>query len=288
MSDITPFSNGEFNIDMIPEGDTFKVTAPGLARALGFRDAPTMMRSVPDSEKWYTSMCTPGGEQQINFLTEPGFYRVIGQRQAARVKDPAIRAQVERFQNWFYGDVLPTIRRTGGYTAPAPALSDEELVHRALQVTHRRVQELEAREAENAPKVAYHDTFVADEDLIQFRTLANQIDVGEQELRRLLSEHGWIYNDRTQRWSNKAEGLVWESRWRCSADKKRYFRLIPNHKAPRLNGEVRQTLKIPPDGVVAVTRAVRRWLAGEEVQEQTDVEGVPVEDAAPGELPPAA
>lgn len=288
MSDITPFSNGEFNLDMIPAGDSFKVAAPGLAKSLGMRDAYRLLETIPEEEKGYTTARTPGGDQRIGFVTEAGFYRAIGQRQAARVKDPAIRAQVERFQTWVYGDVLPTIRRTGGYTAPAPALSDEELVHRALQVTHRRVQELEAREAENAPKVAYHDTFVADEDLIQFRTLANQIDVGEQELRRLLSEHGWIYNDRTQRWSNKAEGLVWESRWRCSADKKRYFRLIPNHKAPRLNGEVRQTLKITPDGVVAVTRAVRRWLAGEEVQEQAEIEGVLAADVASGEFPPAA
>lgn len=150
----------------------------------------------------------------------------------------------------------------------APALSEEELVHQALQITHRKVQELEAQAAENAPKVEYHDTFVADEDLIQFRTLANQIELGEQELRRLLAEHGWIYNDRTQRWSNKKARLVWESRWRASADKKRYFRLVPNHKVPRLNGEVRQTLKITPDGVTAVTRAVRKWLT---VQEELDV-----------------
>jgi anti-repressor protein len=150
----------------------------------------------------------------------------------------------------------------------APALTEEEVVHRALQITHRKVRELEAQAEENAPKVEYHDTFVADEDLIQFRTLANQVDIGEQELRRLLAEHGWIYNDRTQRWSNKRERLVWESRWRASADKKRYFRLIPNHKVPRLNGEVRQTLKITPDGVTAVTRAVRKWLS---VQEELDV-----------------
>jgi len=48
------------------------------------------------------------------------------------------------------------------------------------------------------------------------------------------------------------------------------------------------TLLVTPEGVAPVIRAVRRWLAGEEVQEQTEVEGVLVEDAAPGEIPPAA
>lgn len=50
----------------------------------------------------------------------------------------------------------------------------------------RRAEELEAQQALNAPKVEYHDQFVADTDLIQFRTLANQINIGEQHLRQLL------------------------------------------------------------------------------------------------------
>ena len=141
----------------------------------------------------------------------------------------------------------------------AAPMSEEEIVHRALQVTYRKVQELEAKVQEDAPKVAYHDQFVADEDLIQFRTLANQLEVGEQHLRKILQSRGWIYRQDHQRWSNKKGGLVTEYQWRAVADKKRYFRLIPAHDAPRLAGEVRQTLKITPAGAEAIARALAKW-----------------------------
>lgn len=273
---ITPFNNGEFQIDMIPDGDSFKVAAPGLAKSLGFRDAHRMLESIPEEEKGYTTACTPGGEQRTTFVTEAGFYRAIGNRQSARVKDENIRAQVERFQSWIYGDVLPTIRKTGGYRTPE--MSRDELMARAVIFADARIKELEsdniaqaAQLEAAAPKVEYHDTFVADEDLIQFRTLANQLGIGEQAMRQALAEHKWIYNHRTQRWSNKDDRLVWESRWRCHADKRDYFRLVPNHKAPRLNGEVRQTLKITPQGATAITRALRRWGVIQPAQEELDI-----------------
>ncbi|MHD0186967.1 antA/AntB antirepressor family protein [Corynebacterium diphtheriae] len=123
----------------------------------------------------------------------------------------------------------------------------------------RRAEELEAQQALNAPKVEYHDQFVADTDLIQFRTLANQINIGEQHLRQLLQKHGWIYDTPSERWSNKKQQKVIEHRWRCKADKKRYFHLVPNHTAPRINGEVRQTLKITPAGATAIVKALQRW-----------------------------
>lgn len=115
---IQRYENREFELQLIPDGDTFRVLAPGIARALGIRDSFRLMESIPEAEKGYTLACTPGGEQRVGYLTEPGFYRAIGQRQAARVKDPLIRAQVERFQGWVYSEVLPAIRRDGGYVDP--------------------------------------------------------------------------------------------------------------------------------------------------------------------------
>lgn len=223
--------------------------AADVAKVLGYSATAAMTRSLDDDEKGVQNLHTPGGEQELATITESGLYSVI-----LRSRVPAARD----FKRWVTGEVLPQIRKTGSYSAP---LSDDEIVHRALQLTYRRVQELEAKVAEDAPKVAYHDEFVADEDLIQFRTLANQLEVGEKHLRQVLMARGWIYRRDYQRWSNKKNGLVTEYQWRAVADKKRYFRLIPAHDAPRLAGEVRQTLKVTPAGAVAIERAMRRWAA---------------------------
>lgn len=119
------FTNSEFNIELIADGDGFKAVASGVARALGHTDARDLIRNIPDDEKGSELVPTLGGEQQVWVLKEPGFYRAIGQRQAARIKNPEIRAQVERFQTWVYGDVLPSLRKHGRYeAAPAPTLKE--------------------------------------------------------------------------------------------------------------------------------------------------------------------
>lgn len=223
--------------------------AADVADVLGLGRTHDMVRGLDDDERGTDTIRTPSGDQSMTTITESGLYSVI-----LRSRVPAARD----FKRWVTGEVLPQIRKTGSYSAP---LSDDEIVHRALQLTYRKVQELEAKVAEDAPKVAYHDVYVADEDLIQFRTLANQLEVGEKHLRQVLMARGWIYRRDYQRWSNKKNGLVTEYQWRAVADKKRYFRLIPAHDAPRLAGEVRQTLKVTPAGAVAIERAMRRWAA---------------------------
>lgn len=110
------FGNGEFGISGEQRGDTFVIYAPGLARGLAFRDAPNMLRTVPSAHKGYSLVSTPGGDQQVWYVTESGFYRIVGQRLPSRIKDPVCRAAVERFQSWIFDEVLPQIRRTGTYS----------------------------------------------------------------------------------------------------------------------------------------------------------------------------
>lgn len=112
------FNNGKFDLCVTPVGDSFTVAAPGLARGLGFRDAFTMVRTLPDGEKGYALVRTPGGEQKSWFVRESGFYRVVGQRQLGRIEDEKARDDAEQFQNWVFCEVLPSIRKTGGYQLP--------------------------------------------------------------------------------------------------------------------------------------------------------------------------
>ncbi|MGA4989955.1 BRO-N domain-containing protein [Nonomuraea bangladeshensis] len=120
MNELQIFDNGEFEVCFTPAGDSFTVQAPGLARALGSRDANTLVANIPDDEKGYGLCRTPGGYQEVWHLTEPGFYRALGQRQLGRIKSPEMRAQVERFQRWLYHDVLPSLRRNGYYSLGSP------------------------------------------------------------------------------------------------------------------------------------------------------------------------
>jgi prophage antirepressor-like protein len=125
MSEIQMFDNGEFELRVTQVGESFTVSGPSLARALGFPDASRMVRNLPTDEKGRTLESTPGGPQETYFVTEPGFYHIVGQRQPGRIKDPTARAQVERFQRWVHHEVLPSIRRHGRYQLDARVIEGE-------------------------------------------------------------------------------------------------------------------------------------------------------------------
>lgn len=117
---IEHFTNGEFDIEVLPRDDSFIVLAPGLAKGLAYASAKDMLRSIPDDEKGWAVAPTLGGDQQLWHVKEPGFYRAIGQRKTGHVKDPYVRDQVDRFQRWLYHEVLPALRKYGQYGAGAP------------------------------------------------------------------------------------------------------------------------------------------------------------------------
>lgn len=213
MSNITPFSSDEFELSILPDGDGFRVLAPGLAHALGFQAAKDMLRSLPEGEKGWELSPTLGGEQRVGYVTEAGFYRALGQRQAARVKDPAIRTQVERFQTWVYTEVLPQIRRTGVYAAdPQPQLSGKELLAAAVLEAAETIRQHEATIAQQAkelevaaPKARTWDLIVSGDGSYTItdaaKTLASAgVQTGPRILHRQLAEAGWLYKNQRNRW----------------------------------------------------------------------------------------
>ncbi|MFF0864227.1 phage antirepressor KilAC domain-containing protein [Nonomuraea sp. NPDC003560] len=200
MSDMQLFDNGEFELRIQPVGDSFKVEAPGLARSLGIRDAYRLTESIPDEEKGYTTACTPGGDQQVWFVTEAGFYRALGQRQTARIKNEATRSQVARFQSWVYREVLPSIRKTGSYTVPsqpqqfqiprdfAEALELAAQQARAIDAANKRMAELE-------PRAAQADLHRAADGLMAVGDFANKLKAWAKDEHgvRVLHEEVWDF-----------------------------------------------------------------------------------------------
>jgi DNA-damage-inducible protein D len=140
-----------------------------------------------------------------------------------------------------------------------PNLTDDEIVARALQITSQRVQQLEAKITEDAPKVAYVDEFVDRDDVVLFRVAASEIGIGEQELRDRLGSAGWIYRSLIgTRWSKSKGREVKEYEYRAASAHADKFRSMPQHNAPRHhNGQVRTTLYIRSSALPAIRRRLQ-------------------------------
>lgn len=143
-------------------------------------------------------------------------------------------------------------------TAQRSLMSEDDIVAQALQITSARVKALESKVEQDAPKVDYVDTFVADEDLITIRTLASDLKIGENELRAVLLDRKWIYKQESSRWSEREQRKKPIYRYSAMADKKNYFQAVLAHDAPRFRGEVMHSLKLTPEGAVAVTRLINQ------------------------------
>ena len=261
MSEIALFSNDEFRLEIEPhEVDGFRVDAPATARQLGYREAHDLLRNIPAGEKGSALARTPNGGQR-SYLTEAGFYRALGQRQASRVSDPEARAFVERFQSWVFGDVLPKLRR--GELAPAPAfdpasLSRLDILKMAMQAEEEKAV-LEAALESAAPAIAYHDRFVARDDAVLVRDFAAQFGSTDPKVRELLVEHRLAYRFSIgERWSTSEQRKVEEFEWRARAGRyQHWFDLRPQHNIGRHhNGQVRQTLYIRQEFVIDVAKRI--------------------------------
>lgn len=129
---------------------------------------------------------------------------------------------------------------------------------RDLPSALRALADSAEREAINAPKVEYHDRFVADGDEMKLRTVASVLGVGEYRLRDLLIANEWIYREESERWSESQKQKVKQYRYSEYSHKKDYFHRVMEHKAPRFRGEVMYTLKITPAGANAIDRLIQR------------------------------
>lgn len=83
--------------------------AQDVSEALEYRNAPDMTRNLDDDEKGTQIVRTLGGDQEMTVINESGLYSAI-----LKSRKP----EAKTFKKWVTSEVLPSIRKTGSYTAP--------------------------------------------------------------------------------------------------------------------------------------------------------------------------
>lgn len=110
MNAIIPFNSGDFSIRAVEiDGQPYFV-GKDVAEALGYADPTTAIRSHCKGVQKLHPVQTGGGRQEVRVLSEPDVLRLI-----VNSTLPA----AERFERWVFEDVLPSIRKTGGYAMKA-------------------------------------------------------------------------------------------------------------------------------------------------------------------------
>lgn len=136
------FQHPEFDLAVTKSNDGSLIFgASEVAKNLGVRDASTLVQSLPERYKGYGLVRTLGGDQRVWFITEPGLYRVLAQRQSSRIRNPEMREHVESFQVWVFEEVLPTLRKAHEHGIDAIGELKERIADLELENELYRISE---------------------------------------------------------------------------------------------------------------------------------------------------
>ena len=186
-----------------------------VAAALGYSNTKDAIGGHVDAEDRQVIQRSENATFEIpnrglTVINESGLYSLI-----LSSKLPSARA----FKRWVTAEVLPSIRKNGGYIAGQETLTDAELLAKAVLVANRTIQErdakireMEAQAALNAPKVLFADAVSASNSTILVGELAKLLEqngvenMGQNRLFAWMRQNGYLiqrkgtdYNMPTQR-----------------------------------------------------------------------------------------
>lgn len=145
---------------------------------------------------------TPGNPNRA-IVSESGLYALV---LASR------KPEAHEFKRWVTHEVLPQIRKTGGYIPTSDDDDDMTILAKAVMIGQRTMEEQKRRIAaqeshikELEPKAKALDDFTNVPDALLVRDAANLLSnsgtrIGEHELRQWLVDNGWIYRQSNQSW----------------------------------------------------------------------------------------
>ena len=161
---------------------------------LGLTDTNKISTRLDQDELTRIKFVSGGQSREMLCINESGLYNVI-----LRSDKP----EAKPFRKWVTSEVLPSIRRTGGYIAGQENLTPEELMAKALMVAQKTLAEREARIADLTvqnqimqPKASYFDELVDRGTLTNFRETAKQLGIPPKRFVAFLMEKKYVYRDK--------------------------------------------------------------------------------------------
>lgn len=211
MNELKIFENPAFGkVRVVEQGGEPWFVGKDVAEILGYSNTPKAIRDhVDDEDKLAERIVLSGQNREVAIINESGLYSLILSSKMPKAKE---------FKRWVTAEVLPAIRKTGGYIAGSEKMSDAELMAKAVLVAQATIKERDARIAElesdtqrMKPKEIFADAVSASNQTILIGDLAKLIkqnghDIGQKRMFEWLRNNGYLikrqgadYNSPTQR-----------------------------------------------------------------------------------------
>lgn len=200
MNDLMIFKNEEFGeMRTIEKNNIPYVCLTDVCKILDIRNVSQLKtRLKKDGVITNEVIDKLGRKQQATFINESNLYKVIFQSR---------KPEAENFTEWVTSEVLPSIRKTGGYIAGEENMNEDELILKAMNVLNTKVENLRKENtnllAENnkkdqligelKPKADYTDRILQCDDLTKANVIACDYGFSTIEFNKILNKFGIQY-----------------------------------------------------------------------------------------------
>lgn len=182
---ITNAEFGSIRIEM-RNGEPWFVGS-SIAKVLKYQNQQKAIRDHVDAEDKLTEQIVLAGQRrEVTLINESGLYSLILSSKMEEAK---------RFKHWITSEVLPAIRKTGGYQQIAP--QGKELLALAVLEAQKTIEEQNRAIERMRPKEIFADAVSASKTSILIGDLAklikqNGVDIGEKRLFQWMRENGYL------------------------------------------------------------------------------------------------
>ncbi len=183
-TDVMPFDFEGASVRVARKGEHPWFVLADVCQALEIANSRNVAARLDDEDKGVQIVDTPSGAQQMTVVNESGVYALIMTSRKPSAK---------RFKRWVTSEVLPAIRRTGGYMIARPDETPEELMLRALKVAQDTVERQKAQIANMAPKVEALDRIASADGSLAITDAAKALQMRPSDLFAYLDQNGWTY-----------------------------------------------------------------------------------------------
>lgn len=209
MNNILQFNNKEFGeLTVIEKDGEFFFLGKEVAEKLGYsntRDA--LARHIDIEDRADVGIHDGRQMRSMTAINESGLYSLILSSKLPSAK---------RFKHWVTKEVLPSIRKNGGYFAGQEKLTNEEILAKAMLVANNVIEEKNQKIKELEPKANYYDHLVDKNLLTNFRNTAKQLNIPQKAFIDFLLANDFVYRDKYQRllpYSRKNKGYFEVKEW---------------------------------------------------------------------------
>ena len=183
MNQIQIFKNQEFGAirTLTNEQGEPMFCAKDVCDALKYGNSREALRKhVDEKDVTKRDTLTKGGKQMMTFINESGLYALIlsSKLESAR-----------RFKHWVTSEVLPSIRKQGGYMIARPDESDEVILARALQIMQATLQRRDELIVKLQPRAEYADHVLDSISCFTVTQIGKELGMTGHDLNVLLCSH---------------------------------------------------------------------------------------------------